>query len=140
MTAKEYLQSIGDSEKAIKTKVAMIENLQGVRYRITQVLKTDVVSGGEKRGGFSDASDALLDLEKELSAEIKKYAATIREAEKLLEEVRNKSYYDVLKKHYLEGKSLRTIAAEMGYCKRNVSYILKNALKIFQRILDARES
>lgn len=140
MDAKEYLQSVKDAAENIEKKLKMIENLQEMRFRVTQTLKADIVSGGGNGGGFSGASDALLDLERELSEDVKKYAEMLREAKALLAKVRNKNYYDVLYKHYLESKSLKTIADEMGYCKRNVGYIHDKAVKVFRKVLEARET
>ncbi len=136
MDAKEYLKGIKKANDVIEAKLRKRDQLQGMRYRITQTMKADVVSGGGSHGGFSTASDELIDLEREIDAAVDRYVDLLREAEALLEQVDGQNYYKVLRKRYWEYESIEKIAVDMGYTYRNVCYLHGRALQVFQKALD----
>lgn len=140
MKAKEYLQGIKKANERIDAKLKKRDHLQSMRYKITQTMKQDVVSGGGTNGGFSNASDELIDLEREIDAAVDHYVDLLREAEAMLEQVENQNYYDVLRKRYWEYASIEKIAVDMGYSYRNVCYLHGRALDVFQKALDAHET
>lgn len=139
MNAKEYLQSIKAADTIIREMMQECDRLGDMRYQITQKLKPVMVSGGGK-GGFTDASDKIVDLEQEITARIDEYIDLQREAGALLRKLKNPKHYKVLHKHYILFESLEKIAVDMNYCYRNVCYLHGRALQAFQRVLDARES
>lgn len=140
MEAKEYLNRVKKADAIIESKRKKYDRLQEKRYKITQTMKEDIVSGGGSRGGFSDASDELIDLEKELVGATKRYDQLVVEAETLLEKLENQNHYDVLSDYYIMHKSFEQIAVDMGYTYRNVCYLHGRALQAFQRVLDEREA
>lgn len=140
MTAKEYLQSIKAADTMIKEMLRERERLMGMRYQITQKLKPVMVAGGSGRGGFTSASDKIIDLEAEITRKIDQYVDLQREAGALLRKLKNPKHYSVLHKHYVMFESLEKIAVDMNYCYRNVCYLHGRALQAFQRVLDARDS
>lgn len=140
MDAKEYLKGIERADKRINAKLKKKDQLEAQRYRITQTMKQDVVSGGGSHGGFSTASDELIDLEMEIDAAVDRYVDLLREAEVMLEQVDNQNYYDVLRKRYWDYATIEKIAVDMGYTYRNVCYLHGRALQAFQKVLDAHET
>ena len=139
MEAKEYLQRIEIIDEVIKGKRREVEQLGGKRYKVTQTLKPVVVSGGGSNGGFTDASDRIIDLEKEIAAEKAHRDALKREACALLAELKNKNHYRVLHRHYILFESFEQIAVELGCTYRWACILHGRALQAFQKVLDAHE-
>lgn len=141
MNAKEYLQEIRTTDEMIDEMKKDRDHLSGMRYRITQNLKPVVSSGGGTHGGFTNASDGLIDLEREIDREVYRLVNMKREARTLLAKLRlrNMKHYKVLNRYYIRHESFEKIAVDMGCSYRNVCYIHGRALQTFQRVLDARE-
>lgn len=140
MDAKEYLRSIKKADAIINEKLKELDQLRGMRYRITQTLKPVMVSGGGSHGGFTDASDRLIDLEQEINRDIDLFVDLKREAGVFLRKLENPQHYRVLHQHYVMFETFEQIAVDMGYTYRNVCYLHGRALQAFQRVLDERES
>lgn len=140
MDAKEYLRSIKKVDAIINEKLKEIDNLRGMRYRVTQTLKPVMVSGGGANGGFTDASDRLIDLERAIDRDIDRFVDLKREAGALLAKLENPNHYEVLHRHYILFETFERIAVDMGYTYRNICYLHGRALQAFQRVLDERES
>lgn len=138
MDAKTYLRSIKKADEIIEERLKERDQLQGKRYRITQTLKPVMVSGGGSRGGFADASDRLIDLEREIGREVDRFVDQKREADVLLRQLDNEQYYKVLKRHYILFESLEKIAGDMNYTYRWICILHGRALQCFQRVLDSR--
>lgn len=140
MDAKAYLKSIKKMDTIINGMLKEREQLQGMRYKITQQLNPVRVSGGGTNEGFTGASDRLLDLEGEINREIDRFADLKLEAGVLLKQLENPKHFDVLHRHYILFESLERIAADMGYTYRNVCYLHGRALQVFQKVLDKHEA
>lgn len=140
MDAKEYLRSIKKADAVINEKLKELDQLRGMRYKLTQTLKPVMVSGGGSHGGFTDASDRLIDLEREIDKDIDGFVDMKREAGALLAKLENSQHYQVLHKHYVMFETFEQIAVDMGYTYRNICYIHGRALQAFQRVLDERET
>ena len=138
MDAKEYLNSIRKADAIINEKLKELEQLRGMRYKITQTLKPVMVSGGGAQGGFTNASDSLIDLEREIDRYIDHFVDLKREAGSLLAQLENPRHYQVLHRHYVMLESFEKIAVEMGYTYRNICYIHGRGLQCFQKILEAQ--
>lgn len=136
MEAKEYLRSIKKADAIINEKLKELDNLRGMRYRVTQTLKPVMVSGGRSHGGFTDASDRLIDLEREIDLQVDYYVDLKREAGLLLAKLENPNHYGVLHRHYILFESFEQVAVGMGYTYRNICYLHGRALQAFQRVLD----
>lgn len=140
MNAKEYLQSIKKADQMVAAMLRERDQLGDMRYRITQALKPVMVSGGGAHGGFTDASDKMVDLEAEISKKISQYIDLKREAGALLRKLDNPQHYRVLHQHYVMFETFEQVAVDMGYTYRNICYLHGRALQAFQRVLDERES
>lgn len=140
MDAKEYLRSIKKADAIINEKLKELDQLRGMRYKVTQALKPVMVSGGGSHGGFTEASDRLIDLEHEINKDIDRFVDLKREAGALLRKLDNPQHYKVLHQHYVMFETFEQIAVDMGYSYRNVCYLHGRALQAFQRVLDERET
>lgn len=138
MEAKEYLESIKTANKIIDRKLKERDQLEELRYKITQTLKTVCVSGGGTNGGFTVASDGLIDLEREIDREIDRFVDLKREVGAMLAKLKNPRHYEVLHRRYIMFESFEKIAVDMGYTYRNVCYLHGRALQVFQKVLDRR--
>ena len=134
--AKEYLKSIESQNTIINGMLKERDQLEAMRYRITQELKQVMVSGGGSHGGFTDASDRLLDFEREIDREVDRLVDLKREAGAMLKQLENPKHYDVLHRHYILFQSFEQIAVDIGYTYRNVCYLHGRALQAFQKVLD----
>jgi hypothetical protein len=140
MDAKEYLESIRSQDTIINGMLKERDQLAAMRYRITQELKQEMVSGGGSQGGFTDASDRLIDFEREIDREVDRLVDMKREAGAMLKRLKNPKHYDVLHRHYILHDSLERIAADMGYTYRWVCILHGRALQCFQKVLDRHET
>ena len=140
MDAKEYLRSIKKADAIINEKLRERDQLKGMRYKVTQTLKPVMVSGGGSNGGFTNASDRLIDLEREIDREVDRFVDLKREADVLLMQLENEQHYKVLHRYYVLFESFEKIAVDMGYTYRNVCYLHGRALQAFQKVLDAHET
>ena len=140
MDAKEYLRSIKKADAIINEKLRERDQLKGMRYKVTQTLKPVMVSGGGSNGGFTNASDRLIDLEREIDREVDRFVDLKREADVLLMQLENEQHYKVLHRYYVLFESFEKIAVDMGYTYRNVCYLHGRALQVFQKVLDAHET
>ncbi len=138
MDAKGYLRSIKKADAVINAKMKELDNLRGMRYKVTQTLKPVMVSGGGAHGGFTESSDKLIDLEQEIGREIDRYVDLKREAGALLAKLENQNHFKVLFEHYVLFKSFEQISVDIGYTYRNICYLHGRALQAFQRVLDER--
>ena len=140
MNAKEYLERIEMVDEVIEGKRREVEKLSGKRYKITQTLKPVMVSGGGANGGFTDTSDRVIDLEREIEAEKARCDELKKEACVLLAELKNKKHYRVLHRHYILFESFEKIAVDMGCTYRWACILHGRALQAFQKVLDKRET
>ena len=140
MNAKEYLESIKKADTVINEKLKECDALRGMRYKITQTLKPVMVSGGGSQGGFTGASDRLIDLEREIDIEVDRFVDLKREAGALLALLKNERHYKVLHRHYIQFESLEKIAVDMGCTYRWACILHGRALQAFQKVLDKRKS
>lgn len=137
MEAKEYLKGIKRADAIINEKLKECDQLRGMRYKITQTLKPVVVSGGGSHGGFTDASDKVIDLEREIDGYVDQLVDLKREAGALLAQLEDPKHYRVLHRHYILFESFEKIAVDMDCTYRNVCYLHGRALQAFQKVLDA---
>jgi len=140
MEAKEYLKSIKRADAIINEKLKEKDQLRGMRYKVTQTLKPVMTSGGGSHGGFTEASDRLIDLEREIDRDIDRFVDQKREAGKLLAQLENPKHYQVLHRHYIQFESFEKIASDFGNTYRWVCIIHGRALQAFQRVLDRQET
>lgn len=142
MNAKEYLKRVEEADTMIDEMLKERDQLRGMTTRITQQLKPVIVTGGGMQGGFTNASDKIIDLERRIDSEIDRFVDLKAEALELLAKVceKNTKHYQVLHRHYILYESFEQIAVDMGYVYRNVCYLHGRALQTFQKVLDEHVS
>lgn len=135
MTAKTYLSKIRKTDTIINSKLQEIDGLYAMITKITPTLKADVVSGGGNQDKIGDAVARIVDLQKEINADVDKLVDQKREAAALLEKLENPQHYEVLHKRYVQYMTFEAIAVDMAYTYRGVCYLHGRALAEFEKIM-----
>lgn len=138
MRAEEYLLNISKIDKLIENKIAEMENWKAIAMGTTAYSEGDRVQSTSAKEKMADAVARYLDMEAEVNAEIDRLIDTKQEVISTIEKLKIDEY-DVLHKIYVQGKSLKEVAAD-----RHRSYSWARgkrgrALANLQKILDGRE-
>jgi len=114
MTAKEYFVRVNAAERKIKILVAKLNHFEDLARTITS--NTSAL-GGHQAGTsrVEQAAVGIVDATTRLRAEIEKYSAIITDAEKLIEQIPQERYRDILTLRYLCNWSFRSISDECHY-------------------------
>ena len=129
MTAKEYLNQARDAKRRIAILTARREKYESLatsgvaRYRAGPGGSTRCVSSVE------EYALKLVDLTRELDAEIARYADARSEIIGAIRAIDDFDERQVLTLRYLDGWSWRRIIQAMSYSERNVFYIHGRALQ-----------
>lgn len=132
MKAKEYLSQFRLIKARIKTK----EERRDVIFSLISSaripkLKKDIVQGGEK----ADVEDQIIEymsLQDELNADIREAVEMARNIGEKIEMLDNHLYVEVLHRHYIGLKDLKSIADELNYSYDRIKHIHGYALMEFQ--------
>lgn len=136
MTAKEYLSQIRKCDNQINNKLAEIKRLREFATSITSTLKEDVVqsgSGGKSR--VAEAVDKIVDLEREINADIDKLVDLKREIMAVIDQI-DSPYRDILYKRYYQYATWEQISVEMNYSYRHTTRMHGRALLKLKDVLE----
>ena len=122
MTAKEFLRGIRGHEKRIDALLARRQHYYDLALQGTSIATATRQSGTNCASKVENAVCKLIDLEKDLDAEIDELVDDVRLAENIINQLEDRRHKDVLKFRYLNGWSWERIAEEMNYDRR---YVLK---------------
>ena len=122
MTAKEYLSQAFYVDGGINSKLEQLTALHALALKATSHLSRTPISGSKDVHQLEEVVCKILDLESEISKEMKKLLDLKKEIMRVIESVSNADYRILLEFRYLCFYSWEKIAAEMGYDRR---YILK---------------
>ena len=115
MTAKEFLRGIRGHEKRIDALLARRQHYYDLALQGTSIATATRQSGTNCASKVENAVCKLIDLEKDLDAEIDKLVDETRLAERLIKSLEDKRHRDVLRFRYLNCWSWERIAEEMNY-------------------------
>ena len=136
MTAKEYLSQIRKCDNQINNKLAEITRLREFATSITSTLKEDVVqsgSGGKSR--VAEAVDKIVDLEREINADIDKLVNLKREIMSVIDQL-EAPYSDLLYKRYFQYMKWEEIAVAMHYTYQWVCELHGKALLKVKELIE----
>lgn len=118
MTAKEYLQQIGDLSISIRNLHGASRQLRSQAMGNQSPRIGERVQGGSGRT-MADAVDRYVDIERRLDSIADEYGATIERITRQINELPDARHRQLLHLRYVEGKRLEDIACIMR--KRNGS-------------------
>lgn len=133
---KAYLTAVRDAERQLWMIARKREHYQAMAIRMGGMSEVHVRSS-DQHSAVESAAVHLADLEADLDAAEQHYAALVREAEELIQQIPQEPYRMVLTLRYILGHSWRTISDEMDYKDpKSVFRAHGWALKEAQKVLD----
>lgn len=129
MTAKEYLEQAYYIDQRINAKLAQVESLRALTMKVTTTLNDTPPDPGRNPQSMETALCKLVDLEREINADIDALVDLKRECVALVKQIPNLEYQTLLEMRYLHFKTWGWIAKELGYSIRSVYRLHEAALK-----------
>lgn len=139
LNTKDFLQQIELFDNHINNKLEELERLRSLTLKITSSLKDDVVSASGSQDKLGDAVAKIIDLQDEINQSIDLYVDRKREVNRVLEQITDVDYLQVLSKRYLLYESWEQIAMEMGYTYRHITRLHGEALQAVRKILNEKD-
>ena len=133
MTAKMYLSQF----KLIKARIKAKEDRRDVMFSLiasarTPSLKEDMVQGGQ-RDSIDDRIIEYMELQEEINRDIREAVDMAQRLGKQIEGLQNHLYVEILHRHYIGLKDLKTIADELNYSYVHIRRLHGHALTVFYR-------
>ena len=131
MTNKDkikYLKRYINLDREIDRKLEEIARLRSKLTRITQVLTAEPRGGGSIYGKTEEILAKIVDLEKEIDADVDRLVAIRDGIKTIIEAVEDDRERLLLQYRYLDGKTFEWIAAQMNYSWRQIHRLHSQAL------------
>lgn len=135
MTAKEYLQQIRKADRTIENKLSEISSLRVLAESVTSSWKEDVVQSSGSGDKLGDTVNRIIDLERELNADIDRLIDLKREVMKVIDQI-EEPYCDILYKRYFRYMRWEEIALEMHYTYQWVCVLHGKALLMVKELIE----
>jgi len=129
MTAKECLEQAYHIDQRINSKLAQVEALRALAEKVTATLSDTPPDPGRNPQSMETTLCKLVDLEREINADIDALVELKRECVALIKEIPNLEHQTLLEMRYLRFKTWGQIAKELGYSIRSVYRLHDAALK-----------
>lgn len=136
MNPKEYLSQIKKYDRLINNKLETIASLRSLVTSVTIELKSDVVQSSGTKDKMANTIDRIVDLEREIDADIDQLVNLKREIMSVIDKVEDPILIDILYKRYFRYEKWEEIAIEMNYSYRQVTRLHGQALQEVRRILE----
>ena len=131
MTNKDkikYLKRYITLDREIEHKLREIDHWRAKLTRIMPVYTTEPKGGGSIRGKTENIIAKIVDLEKEIDADIDRLVAIRDGIKTIIEAVEDDRERLLLQYRYLDGKTFEKIAVEMNYSWRQIHRLHSKAL------------
>ena len=139
MKAKAFLQQLKKIDALIKNKRIERDMLWDVATNTVATMHGERVKSSGNPQRMASASDARIDLEREIDECIARLTATRRDVIEVIEQL-NATEYDLLHKIYVQHILMCDVAQIIDKSYSWVTTVHGRALKHVQNILDAREN
>ena len=136
MDAKAYLSQVRKYDRLINNKLETIASLRSLATSISVELKSDVVQSSGTKDKMANTIDRIVDLEREIDADIDQLVNLKREIMSVIDKVEDHILIDILYKRYFRYEKWEEIAIEMNYSYRQVTRLHGQALQEVRRILE----
>lgn len=138
MKAKEFLRQLEKIDAIVRNKQIEKAMLWDIATNTVATMHGERVQSSGNPQRMASASDARLDLEREIDECLARLAETKRDVIGVIEQL-NTTEYDLLHKIYVQHIQLCDVAIKIDKSYSWVTTVHGRALKHVQNILDARE-
>jgi len=131
MTNKDkikYLKRYKNLDREIERKLEEVARLRSKLTRVTEVFTAEPKGGGSIYGKTEEILAKIVDLEKEIDADIDRLVAIRDGIKTIIEAVEDDRERLLLQYRYLDGKTFEKIAVEMHYSWRQIHRLHSKAL------------
>ena len=139
MTAKEYLSQVYLLEQQVRSKLEQIESLKSLADYVSTDFTREPVSHTRNVSSMQDTVLKIMELNKELDAQIDALVDKKIEIIHTLAQIQRVDYRLILEKRYISFYAWEKIAMDLRYSVRNVQRMHSRALQVVQGILDRGE-
>lgn len=137
MDAKEYLQQIAKDNSLIQNKCIEVYQLRCLATNITAPMGTEPVQTSGVSDKVGNITAKIVDLENEINELIDRYIDDKQHRIEIIEQIADPLQYNILHKHYVQGKKFREIAEEEHYSEVHINKQHIKALAKVQKILNS---
>lgn len=139
MDAREYLGQIKKMRNAIMRRQKHIDEMKYSYMGCGSLAgEADRVQTSPNLNGVYGQVDKVLDLERELEAEILDFELRISEIDRMIDRLGKPLYADIVRSKWVEGKSLEQISVDLAfsfpYIRRNYWRAMQEMQKITEKI------
>ncbi len=131
MTNKDkikYLKRYINLDREIERKLEEVDRLRSKLTRVTEVFTAEPKGGGSIYGKTEEILAKIVDLEREIDADIDRLVAIRDGIKTIIEAVEDDRERLLLQYRYLDGKTFEWIAAKMNYSWRQIHRLHSQAL------------
>lgn len=137
--AREFLKSIRTTELRLQMRRQQLEALKDRLGCITPSMDQELVSHTRNNGAMADSIALILDMEKEIDQETKKFLLVKQKALNLMNLIFPENS-TILIERFFEAKTFPEIGRILYVTERQAQRRLKEAVVEYQRVLDKSES
>lgn len=137
MKAKEYLQLLNKYDILIDAKSEKIQRLKALAEKTTKIFTdTGNVQTSYKNDVLEDSVIKIMELQKELNVEVKEMLEVQEDIERMINNLKNNNYCEILYKRYVYKQTWEKIAVDMSFSMQWVQTLHGRALQEIQKELD----
>ena len=124
----KYLKRYINLDREIEHKLREIDHWRAKLTRVTEVYSTEPRGGGSIYGKTEEILAKIVDLEKEIDADVDRLISIRDNIKAIIESVEDDRERLLLQYRYLDGKTFEKIAVEMNYSWRQIHRLHSRAL------------
>lgn len=137
MKAKAYLQEIRKLDQKIENKQMQLQSLYDLIQSVTVPIKEINVQSSGSGDSIGNTIARIIDLQKELNADIDKYVDKKLEAIRLINQLENDEYINILIRRYVKYEEWQVISGQLHYSRQAIDKKHGLALLEFEKILES---
>ena len=124
----KYLKRYINLDREIERKLEEVARLRAKLTRVTEVFTAEPKGGGSIYGKTEEILAKIVDLEKEIDADIDRLVAIRDGIKTIIEAVEDNRERLLLQYRYLDGRTFEEIAVQMNYSWRQIHRLHSQAL------------
>ena len=135
MTAREYLLQIYILDRTINDKLDKIYLLKTTFYSTSGLSENERVQMSSDKDRTGNAVARIVDLEREVEGLVDRYVDLKKQVILYISQLKKQKHQFILTKRYIDYKSMRDIADELGMSERGCKKAHKKALEEISLII-----